>query len=56
MNKSKKNFSLTRSKGVSHNLWDAFVFYRWRDAYKEEVKNCDCINDLLARYGVKFGI
>ncbi|MGN1189533.1 MAG: hypothetical protein ACI4SL_03960, partial [Candidatus Ornithospirochaeta sp.] len=25
-------------------------------AYKEELKNSDRINDLLARYGVKFGI
>lgn len=24
--------------------------------YKEELKNSDRINDLLARYGVKFGI
>ena len=56
MNKSKKTFLSLEAKAFHIICGTPLSFIGGEMAYKEELKNCDRINDLLARYGVKFGI
>ena len=55
MNKSKKNILPLEAKAFHIICGTPLSFIGGEMAYKEEVKNSDRINDLLARYGVKFG-
>ena len=56
MNKSKKNILPLEAKAFHIICGTPLSFIGGEMAYKEELKNCDRINDHLARYGVKFGI
>ena len=56
MNKSKKTILSLEAKAFHIICGTPLSFIGEEMTYKEEVKNCDRINDLLARDGVKFGI